>query len=234
MTNKISENNDEITDSVLGDAGESVLKQKMKKVKKRTAFIKDMRVIIPSLIVGVVLVNIVWVIVQSVINSMSTPDAKTDEIRMTNPRFIGQTGTKEKYVISGLEAIRNNKEASVVLLKSPQIDLKGGSKNPISLRSDQGRFDEERNVFELKGHVLIKGGSSDFSFSTEEATIDLNRSEIYGIKPVEAKNGLSYIKGQTFLISDNGNKINITGRDDLKIEAKYNDDTQTQLTEQRR
>jgi LPS export ABC transporter protein LptC len=193
--------------------------EKLKSVKNRSKLIALLRFILPAFIVLLIGVNMSWITIQSFMNSLSTPKARTDEIRMTNPRFQGQTDARERYIISGLEAVRPSLTATKIALKSPAIDLKGKSEHPVHLQADNGVFDESKNIFYLKGNVIIKGGTSDFSFVTEAAELDLNKSEIYGDKHVEAKGSMGHIVGEAFRISDNGNRIFISGRAETKVKT---------------
>jgi len=117
------------------------------KIYAHSAMIRRLRLIIPGVIIGLILVNFSWISIQSLINRLSVPKAGTEEIRMTNPRFQGQSDTKERYEISGLEAVRQHPNATVLDLTSPQIDLKGKADKPVRLGAIKGQYDEVRNLF---------------------------------------------------------------------------------------
>lgn len=193
-------------------------------VKRRSKRVKLLRWAIPALIVGLVAINLSWITIQSLLNAFNTPKANLDEIRMTNPRFQGQTDKGERYTITGLEALRKGRQSKTVGFKSPALDLKGSSDNPVHLQADTGRLEEDENRFYLKGHVVIKGGGNDFTFTTEEAIVDLTKSEIFGDKHVEAKGSMGHIIGEAFLISDNGNLMSVTGRGDTQVQANLTPD----------
>jgi lipopolysaccharide export system protein LptC len=189
-------------------------------VRRRSRWMKRLKFLLPASIIGLGVINASWITIQSVINALAAPNANTDEIRMTNPRFQGQTDDGERYTISGLEAIRKGLNSKTALLKSPAVDLKGKAEHPMHLQADDGVSDEDKNMFFLKGHVLIKGGSSDFSFKTEYAVIDLNKSIIFGDKHVEATGSLGHIVGEAFMISENGNRVEFNGRGEVKVNAE--------------
>lgn len=220
MNDRLGTDTDTITPAI--GVAETRTSKQMAMVRRRSRWMKRLKFILPALIVGLGVINASWITIQSVINAITTPNANTDEIRMTNPRFQGQTDSGERYTISGLEAIRKGMNATTAQLKSPSVDLKGKAEHPMHLQADDGVFDQEKNIFILNGHVLIKGGGSDFTFKTEAAIIDLNKSIISGDKHVEASGSLGHIVGEAFLISDNGNNVAIRGRGESKVSAELN------------
>jgi lipopolysaccharide export system protein LptC len=197
-----------------------------KNIHAHSKLIRRLRLLLPGVIIGLILINFSWISIQSILNRLSVPKAGTEEIRMTNPRFQGQSDSKERYEISGLEAVRQHPRATLLFLTSPQIDLKGKADKPVRLAAQRGQFDEVSNLFYLKGKVLIKGGDSDFEFRTEEATLDLNKSVVHGDKPVEAIGPMGHIYGQSFMISESGNRIEFKGKGEAQVQTQI-DNKQT-------
>ncbi|MEI9903610.1 MAG: hypothetical protein WDN06_06210 [Asticcacaulis sp.] len=59
-------------------------------VRRRSRFIQLMRKLFPGAIAALFLLNAGWIVVTSVINSFNVYGGNSDEIRMTNPRFVGR------------------------------------------------------------------------------------------------------------------------------------------------
>ncbi|EGF91783.1 hypothetical protein ABI_02140 [Asticcacaulis biprosthecium C19] len=189
-------------------------------VRRRSRLIHSLRTFLPGAIIGLIVLNFGWIIVTSIINSMNVYDGNSNEIRMTNPRYHGQTGKGEHYTISGLEAVRRGKDATTVMLKSPVMEFKGDADGTTRVAAVNGVFDQQSRKFIMTGNVLLVTGGSDFTFKTEEAIVDLDNSTVYGDKHVEGTSSVGHIVGESFVISDNGNSVRFTGRGDAQVKAE--------------
>src|SRR5947209_4363397 len=86
-------------------------------VRRRSRRIRSLRFWIPAAIVLLAGLNVGWIVVTTVINSFNVYSGVINEIRMTNPRFFGQSAKGDHYTISGLEALRKGADASIFTLK---------------------------------------------------------------------------------------------------------------------
>lgn len=75
----------------------------------------------PGLIIGIVVLMIVWIVVQSVINSMNVYTATGEDIRMTNPLY-DRSQKGDRYELRGLEAIRKGRNSQIVNLTAPRLE----------------------------------------------------------------------------------------------------------------
>jgi hypothetical protein len=189
-------------------------------VRRRSRLIQSLRTLLPGAIIGLVVLNFGWIIVTSILNSMNVYGGNSNEIRMTNPRYHGQTGKGEHYTISGLEAVRKGKDATTVTLKSPVMEFKGDKDGTTRLAAVNGVFDQQTRKFTMTGKVVLITGGADFTFTTEEAVVDLNNSTISGDKHVEGSSSVGHIVGESFVISDNGNSVRFNGRGDSQVKAE--------------
>ncbi|ESQ90788.1 hypothetical protein ABAC460_08130 [Asticcacaulis sp. AC460] len=189
-------------------------------VRRRSRLIQSLRTFLPGAIIGLVVLNFGWIIVTSILNSMNVYGGNSNEIRMTNPRYHGQTGKGEHYTISGLEAVRRGKDATTVSLKSPVMEFKGDEDGTTRLAAVNGVFDQDTRKFTMTGNVVLITGGADFTFKTEEAIVDLNNSTIYGDKHVEGSSSVGHIVGESFVISDNGNSVRFNGRGESQVKAE--------------
>jgi hypothetical protein len=205
------------------DTARQRLSQQIGAVRRRSRVIKSLRRWLPAAIVATFVLNVGWITVQSLLNSFNVYQANVDEIRMTNPRYVGQTGSGQPYTISGLEAVRRGKDATTIELKAPNIEIKGNAERPTRVLADKGVFDQTTQKFTFSGHVEMRAGGSDFVLVTEEAIVDLASSVIYGDKHVEAKGSLGHIAGESFVVRDEGKTLAIRGRGEAKVTANFNE-----------
>lgn len=195
------------------------LRSQMQAVRRRSRLIHRLRRLLPTAIVLTIILSVGWIVAQSIINSLNVYQASADEIRMVNPRFVGQTGSNEPYTISGLEAVMRGRNASTISLKSPNIEIKGKAERPTLVTSDEGVYDRDTQKFTLSGNVVVGAGASEFTLKTEEAVIDLAGSVIYGDKHVEASDSLRHIIGESFILRDEGNHLSFKGSGDTQVRA---------------
>ena len=189
-------------------------------VRRRSRFIQLMRTLFPGAIIVLLLFNVGWIVVSSIIGSLNVYGGNSGEIRMSNPRFIGQSGNGH-YTISGLEAIRKGKDSQIFNLKSPTMDQQNQNHGTTHLQATSGVYDLDARQFTMNGDVRVTG--SDFSFKTEAATIDLANSTIRGDKHVEGTSGTGHIEGESFVISNSGNDIKFFGRGDTQVHSVIQD-----------
>ncbi len=187
-------------------------------VRRRSRFIQLMRKLFPGAIAALFLVNAGWIVVTSVINSFNVYGGNSDEIRMTNPRFVGQSGKNGRYVITGLEAIRKGKDSQIFTLKSPTMEFQGEADGSTHMSSSSGVYDINARQFDMTGDVNVTNGK-DFTFKTEEAMVDMANSTIHGDKHIDGTGAGVHIEGESFVISDNGRNIVFSGRGDTQVHS---------------
>ncbi len=198
------------------------LSQQMAMVRRRSRLIRTLRVVFPAAIIGLGVLNAGWITVKSIINSMNLYSGNSDEQRMTNPLYFGQSDKGDRYRISGLEAVRKGKDATTVSLKAPSMTFRSDSDRQSHISAANGIFDQNSRLFTLTGHVVLQSGNSDFTLNTEEAVVDVAKSTFHGDKHVVGNGSVGHIEAESFIISDNGNKAVFNGRGDSKVWVTMN------------
>lgn len=188
-------------------------------VRRRSRLIKQLRTFFPAAIILLIIGNFGWIVVTSIVNSLIVFGGNSNEIRMTNPRYFGQSGKGDHYTISGLEAVRKGKDSTTVTLKAPVMEFKGDSDRSTRLSAANGVFDQTTRQFVLSGNVVMVAGGSDFTFKTDEAIVDLTNSTVHGDKHIDGMSSVGHIVGESFVISDNGNSVEFHGKGDAKVTA---------------
>ena len=184
-------------------------------VRRRSRRVKLMRFVFPGAIAALLLLNIGWIAVQTVINSMNVYGGADAEIRMTNPRYFGRNDQGEHYTISGLEAVRKGRDSTTITLKAPMIDFRSDSGRLTHVTSANGVYDQNTRKLTLMGNVRLT--SNDLDMKTDEAVVDMINSNISGDKHVEGTNASGHIVAESFVITDNGAHSLFRGRGDTKV-----------------
>ncbi|MFT4074893.1 MAG: LPS export ABC transporter periplasmic protein LptC [Asticcacaulis sp.] len=196
------------------------LAQQVAAVRRRSRLIHLLRRLLPGLIIALGVFNVGWIGIQTLINSLNVYGGNLDEIRYTNPRYYGQGDNGDRYVISGLEAVRKGMNATKISLKAPNMEFRSDdTERPTKVSAANGVFDQTTNKFTMTGHVVIEAGGSDFVLRTEKAIVDIDKSIVYGDKHVEGDGTAGHIVGESFLVMDKGRSIDVKGRGDTKAWA---------------
>lgn len=191
-------------------------------VRRRSRLIRQLRNLLPALMIATVVFNFGWIAVTSIISSLNVYGAATTEIRMTNPRFSGLSSDGNPYTVSGLEAVRKTRDTNVVTLKSPSLDFRGKADRLTHISAANGVYDLDRKTFRLTGNVILSAGASDMTFRTEEAVINMNDSSMSGDKHIEGNGSMGHIEGESFVITDNGSNVVFHGRGDNQVRGTFN------------
>ncbi|MDI7775875.1 LPS export ABC transporter periplasmic protein LptC [Asticcacaulis sp. EMRT-3] len=186
-------------------------------VRRRSRRIKSLRYLFPGAVIALLLLNIGWITVQTIINSMNIYGSNDAEIRMTNPRYFGRNDNGEHYTIGGLEAVRKGPNSVTVTLKAPNIDFRSDSGSTTHVTAANGVYDQTTRRLTLMGHVVMVSSSDNMNLKTDEAVVDMINSTISGDKHVEGTSTSGHIVAESFALSDDGKQSIFHGRGDTKV-----------------
>lgn len=183
--------------------------------KKRARRIQRLRVLLPGLIVAIVLLVVVWVIVQSVLNSLNVYGANTTDIRMLNPLYTDRGDDGSRYTLRGVEAIRRG-NTPVITLTAPRVDIRSENASTSQLEAATGIYNNDDRTMTFKKDVVVNS-SQEFTLKTQDARIDLKNSTVTGNSYVEGEWANGDIQAQSFRIEDNGNRVHFNGKGEQKV-----------------
>ncbi len=191
-------------------------------VRRRSRRIRSLRFWIPGTMVLLGLFNIGWIAVTTIINSFDVYSGAINEIRMINPHFSGQSAKGDHYTIVGFEAVRKGTDTSIFTLKSPAIEFRNANQGVTHVSAANGTYNRDTQTVLLNGNVVMQPGNSDMVFRTETAVLDLTKSQVTGDKHIDGLGSLGHITGESFLIADSGNTVQLHGRADTQVHALIN------------
>jgi lipopolysaccharide export system protein LptC len=194
--------------------------------RKRSLQIARLRLLFPGMIIGIVILILGWMVIQSLLNSMNVYQAATDEIRMTNPLYMDRGDKGNRFELRGVEAIRRGRNSSVIALTAPRLEMRSENERQSNIEAASGIYNDAEKTFSIKKDVVLKSGTG-FKLKTSNANIDLRSSTVSGPSPVEGEWPGGKLSAQSFRIEDNGNRIIFSGKGEAQVTGMLSSDTQT-------
>lgn len=182
--------------------------------QKRAKRMQRLRILLPGLIIGILGLVVVWIIVQSVLNSLNVYGTGSVDVRMLNPLYTDRGSDGSRYTLRGVEAVRSG-TTSAITLTAPRLEVRSQNGRGARLESANGLYDNDRRTITLQSGVLIN--SRDVNLNTERALIDLNDTTVSGSDPVDATWPGGEVRAQGFRIEDNGNRLHFSGKGETKV-----------------
>lgn len=189
--------------------------------RKRSRQIKRLRLLFPGLIIAIIVLIFGWIVIKSIIGALNVYNPATQDIRMTNPRFYGQTPSGDRYEVSGLEAVRKGNNTPVISLKAPIMEIRGDSGRPNHLEAATGIYNDASRMFDVAGRVSFSGGAAGMTLRTEQARVDISRNQVTGDGFVEGTWSQGRIQGESFAIYDNGARIIFHGKGEKQAQGVF-------------
>jgi len=183
--------------------------------RKRARQIQRLRLLLPGLIIGIILLLVVWVIVQSVLNSLNVYGANTTDVRMLNPLYTDRGDDGSRYTLRGVEAVRRG-NTPVITLTAPRVDIRAQNASTSQLEADTGIYNNTDRTITFNKDVVVTS-SQDFTLKTQDARINLKDSTVVGHSYVEGEWANGDIKAQNFRIEDNGNRVHFNGKGEQQV-----------------
>ena len=198
------------------------LAKQLAAVRRRSRRIRTLRFWIPGAMVLLGAFNIGWIVVVSIINSFDLYSGVINEIRMTNPHFFGQSATGDHYTVTGLVAVRLGADSPVFTMTSPSVDYRSGNQGATHVTAANGVYNRDAQTVTLTGNVVMQPGNSDMVYRTEQAVLDLTKSQVAGDKHIDGIGSMGHITGESFLLADGGKTMQLHGRGDVQVFALIN------------
>lgn len=183
----------------------------MERWRRRSRLIHFLRKALP---VGIALVSLSlvgWVGLKSILANL--PDLATNggSVRMITPRFYGQDEKGRSYVVSGKEAIRDDRTGGRVILTLPVLRLATGPNKTMDVSARNGLFDRSSELAYLTNQVHMVDAGSGWVFNSSEAQVNSKTGDITGNKPVTGYGPAGTTSGSSYAILDHGAKVVFTG-----------------------
>jgi len=191
----------------------------MRRWRRRSLLIAALRRILPLLIIAIAVLFGGWVMFGGLISGgAGVHSAPPSSIHMTNARFLGRDAQGHAYVLTAIEAARDNTDFQKITLTNPTLTMDSDGLKPTRLSADVGVYREDNRILLLNGHVSVRD-SQDDSFLTEQAIVDTVNGAVAGKSPVSGQGPTGSIRADSYAIYDRGQRLVFQGKVHSRVNA---------------
>ena len=196
---------------IAADASALRRERGMARWRARSRLIRRLRRILPAAMGAILLALAGWVAVGAILAQLGEArPAGQALIHMTNAHFYGRDSGGRPYVLSAVEASRNDNDLKQVALNLPTLILDDGGRRPTRVSADRGTYREDDRILRLAGHVALKNAEGD-TFNTERAVVDTVQGTVAGPAPVTGAGPQGDISANAFDVYDRGDRVVFRG-----------------------
>lgn len=189
--------------------------------RSRSRRVQLLRRVLPVLIVVLAGGTVSWIVLRSVMSGVERKAGQTREVRLDNPMFHGQDAEGRSFVIGARGAVRDPATGQFRLI-GPALKLNLGGRKVTELTADGGVYNEARKTVTIGPNVRISDGGSGFVLVTPEAVVDTSTGIVSGSKGVEGSGPLGTISASSYVIRDQGRRVEFRGSGENKIRGTIN------------
>ncbi len=180
-------------------------------------FVFTMKFVLPGLALVTLAVALMWPILNSTkktINDAARVKVTPDQIRnfeMLAPKLVGVDENNRPFRIEAKSAQQAGPNADSITLVEPKANITLDSGNWVAISAKQGIYSQKAKSLRLVGSVNVFHDAN-YTFKTEEATIDLKTRDAWGTKPVNGTAPSGKIAAEGFRVLDKGQRVIFTGK----------------------
>jgi lipopolysaccharide export system protein LptC len=184
----------------------------LKEARRRTATVHIIRLLFTCAAVvsaGV----LIGPVVKKAFGPTSAPiTSPTLNVTMLNPRFEGLDANGNPYVITADTARRRRENVSLVDLANPRLVDQTSS----NVKAREGVYDRDAQVLDLIGDVVMTDAAG-YTFTADKARMFIKDNRVEGATPLHGFGPVGEVRGDSYVVLDNGNRIIVTGHVWTKI-----------------
>lgn len=194
----------------------------MRQWRRRSRLIAFFRRALPAAIILLLLLLIGWVVARTILAGMADLAAQRAEVRMTNPRFYGQDGRGQGFVLGAAEAVQDRRRPEIIRLTRPDLRLNATGERPTTVTAATGVYVETTRQVTLTDDVVVIDGGSGYRFESAYAEIDTVRGVISGDRGISGTGPTGSVQAPNYAIYDNGARVVFRGSGETKVTGVIN------------
>lgn len=179
-------------------------------------FVSAMKVALPAAALAMVGLLAAW----PSLNELPSPRIAADrgQLEMINPRYFSADEQKQPYSVTAAKADRSSEDENLVLLDQPQAEMTENDGSWVTIRSNQGWYDQQTGILRMRGevHILRDDGNE---FTTDEADADVRKGTAWGDVAVVGQGPQGEINANGFRMTDRGKSIIFINSSTAQIQA---------------
>jgi lipopolysaccharide export system protein LptC len=184
--------------------------------RRRSRLIKQMRVLLPTLIAAIFL-GLVGKVVHHSVTAQSREAVAEGPIRLSNPRFVGRDAQGRGFTVTADAAVRDEHDFQRVFLVRPVLVIETGDA-PTRLTSQSGVFHEGTGKLQLKGGVRL--ASPKTAFDTAATLYDTKSGDLIGSGPIQGSGSLGEINARSYGVYEEGGRLIFKGGVRARIDSQ--------------
>jgi len=193
------------------------------------------KIVLPGTGLAILAVALLWQdIVPQSASGRGVPRIGLEALRqheMSSPKFVGTDEKSRPFQVEAKSARLASAKSDTVILEQPKASMTLESGNWVAVTSKGGEFNQRTRVIALSGEVHLFHDAN-YTFRTEQATIDTAKGRAWGDKPVVAQGPKGTIESTGFRIEDKGQTIIFTGK--TKVLLRFDEQDMKDLTRERK
>lgn len=195
-------------------------RQNVKMSPRYGRFVGTMRVLLPTVATGLILLVLVWPQLDDQQRRFTLGPAKIDKsaaknLTMLNGRYAGMLEEKP-FTITATKAHQKNAKDMEFSLQGPKVDIMMQNGSWAAITAKDGFYNHKKQILELSGGVNVFHDTG-YEFQTNNAIVDLKAGDARGVDPVEGQGPLGNLKAEGFKLFYKTKRVIFTGRSKLTL-----------------
>lgn len=183
------------------------------KSKRHSANVRRMRLILPIIALGVVVMLITWKSDNTPVTAIPRAEVSPETVsqnELVNPKFESVDSSGQPYSITADKATQNADDMDKLQLQKPVADISLKSGGNVSLKATNGTYQQDSRDLSLDGQVIITHDSG-YQIQTEKMNIDVKGQIISSDSPVTGHGASADITASGLNVDGNSKVITFQG-----------------------
>lgn len=139
----------------------------------------------------------------------------SSSVTVLKPEFKDKDSNGRPYVITSDTARARRENKNLVDLVNPHMQDATDS----HVRAETGVYNQAEQVLDLVGNVVMTNAAG-YTFTTDKARMFVKENRVEGQTPLVGRGPMGEVRGNAYEVTDNGNRIRLTGRVETLIKSK--------------
>jgi lipopolysaccharide export system protein LptC len=190
-------------------------------------YVRWMRLILSVVSLGLAATLLLWPVLQtsevSFVLSYEDISPGDDQIRMTNPRYVGTDSRDRRYTVSARSGVQPSPDEPRILLQGivARLDLAG--ERAVEARSSRGFFETEANRLALQGDVRLVT-TDGYRVKAGDTIFDMNNALANSALAVSGSGPVGVFEADSFEIRVDERVAIFNGRVRVRIDPLGNNE----------
>lgn len=207
------------TSDTYAEGAASAVAVKNRVGRSYTLFVSCLKMVLPGVAILLLALAIMWpslsrtgsAIVANVREQIRVTPEQLRNFEMESPTYVGTDEKDRPFKLKAKLARQASAKADKVTLVQPKANLTTGSGNFVAVSAKSGAYRKATQILRLIGDVNVYHDDN-YTFKTEEATVDLKKKTAWGDKPVVATGPQAKIRARGFRVWDGGQTVLFLGK----------------------